>query len=147
MNLPFRKILLVIPKGSRQEVIYASINSTQWQFCIPLTLMKNMRLQIGSSSFDVNEMKDFSNWILSIGDGSIKERNGREIDIQKLDDMLIMNSSDSIAFIIDSTYTLLLENVIIFHFFFQHREILAPTNDIVSTNWIIICCHWFLVML
>lgn len=64
-------------------------------------------------------MKDFSNWILSIGDGSIKERNGREIDIQKLDDMLIMNSSDSIAFIIDSTYTLLLENVIIFLFFFS----------------------------
>jgi len=57
----FRKILPVIPRGPRHDVVDASINSTRlWKHCRVLKLTKNMRLQTGSSSSDVNELKEFS---------------------------------------------------------------------------------------
>ncbi|XP_075091590.1 uncharacterized protein LOC107811852 [Nicotiana tabacum] len=42
----FRQILLVIPKGSRQDIVNASLNSSYlWPHCQLLKLTKNMRLQ------------------------------------------------------------------------------------------------------
>lgn len=42
----FRQILPVIPKGTRHEVVFASIKSSYlWEECQVLTLTKNMRLQ------------------------------------------------------------------------------------------------------
>ncbi|GAU38772.1 hypothetical protein TSUD_279250 [Trifolium subterraneum] len=64
------EILPVIPKGTRQEVVNATINSSHlWRYCEVLTLTTNMRLLTGSSDSDVEERKNFSEWILGIGDG------------------------------------------------------------------------------
>jgi ATP-dependent DNA helicase PIF1 len=47
----FRQILPVIPKGTRQEVVNATINSSYlWNFCEVLKLTKNMRLLNGDFS-------------------------------------------------------------------------------------------------
>jgi ATP-dependent DNA helicase PIF1 len=45
----FRQILPVIPKGTRQEVVHATITSSYlWDFCEVMTLHTNMRLLTGS---------------------------------------------------------------------------------------------------
>jgi len=88
----FRQILPVIPRGPKHDVVDASINSLRlWKYCRVLKLTKNMRLQTGSSSSDVNELKEFSNWILNVGDGNIGENNDGEAEIEILNDMLIKN--------------------------------------------------------
>lgn len=46
-----RKILPVVPKGSRQDIVFSAINSSYlWDFCRVLRLTKNMRLTTGSSN-------------------------------------------------------------------------------------------------
>jgi ATP-dependent DNA helicase PIF1 len=41
----FRQILPVIPRGSRSDIVHASINASKiWDHCQVLTLTKNMRL-------------------------------------------------------------------------------------------------------
>ncbi|KAK9683679.1 hypothetical protein RND81_10G158300 [Saponaria officinalis] len=66
----FRQILHVVPKGSRQDVVYASLSSSSlWSSCKVLKLSKNMRLQLGSSATNVEDVRQFSKWILNIGDG------------------------------------------------------------------------------
>ena len=44
----FRHILPVVPKGSRQDIVYASLSSSRliWSHCQILKLTKNMRLQV-----------------------------------------------------------------------------------------------------
>ncbi|XP_061355352.1 uncharacterized protein LOC133299871, partial [Gastrolobium bilobum] len=50
----FRKILPVIPHGSRQDIVHATINSSHlWSHCHLLTLTKNMR---GTSSVEDDEI-------------------------------------------------------------------------------------------
>lgn len=45
----FCQILHVIPKGTRQEVVNSTINSSHlWSYCEVLTLTINMRLITGS---------------------------------------------------------------------------------------------------
>jgi len=89
-------------------------------------------LQTGSSCSYCNELKEFSDWILNVGDGNIGENNDGEFKIEISDDMLIKNSGDPIASIIDSTYPSLLESMSYLSFF-QSMAILAPTNDIVDS--------------
>ncbi|KAK9665879.1 hypothetical protein RND81_14G142400 [Saponaria officinalis] len=75
----FRQILPVIPKGGRQDVVYASLCSSYlWHSCKVLKLTKNMRLQVGSSSSDKDEVREFSEWILKVGDGLIGPPNDGE---------------------------------------------------------------------
>ncbi|KAK6786311.1 hypothetical protein RDI58_014836 [Solanum bulbocastanum] len=68
----FRDILLVIPKGSRQDIVNAILNSSYlWPHCELLTLTKTMRLQNSDADTDLKESKEFSDWILVVGDDSI----------------------------------------------------------------------------
>nr|GEX12667.1 ATP-dependent DNA helicase PIF2-like [Tanacetum cinerariifolium] len=65
----FRQILPIIPNGSRQDVVYASLNmSYLWQHCTVLKLTKNMRLRVGCNPEDAEEINDFADWILNIGE-------------------------------------------------------------------------------
>ena len=89
-------------------------------------------LQTGSSCSYVNELKEFSDWILNVGDGNIGENNDGKVEIGIPDDMLIKNSGDPIASIVDSTYPSMLESMSYLSFF-QSMAILAPTNDIVDS--------------
>lgn len=57
----FRQILPVIPKGSRQDIVFSTINSSYlWDFCRVLSLTRNMRLQVGSTDLNSDELKNFS---------------------------------------------------------------------------------------
>lgn len=57
----FRQILLVVPKGSRQDIVNASLNSSYlWDHIEVLNLTVNMRLQSGSNGDDLDEMKEFA---------------------------------------------------------------------------------------
>ncbi|KAL0661573.1 hypothetical protein Bca4012_098410 [Brassica carinata] len=57
--------------GSRAAIVLASINSSYpWEHCKVLKLTKNMRLSSGGlSAEESNELKEFSEWILKVGDG------------------------------------------------------------------------------
>ncbi|KAK7360203.1 hypothetical protein VNO77_02185 [Canavalia gladiata] len=128
----FRQILPVIPKGSRQDVVHTSINSSYlWEFYEVLTLTKNMRLQNGSSNTEKEDLSTFSNWILSIGDGSIGDENEDSINVDIPPELIIKDSCHPIQCIVESTYPNFLDNVND-PSFFQNCAILAPTNEIVN---------------
>ncbi|KAL8530293.1 hypothetical protein ACS0TY_007358 [Phlomoides rotata] len=64
----FWQILPVIPKGTRQDIVHATINSSElWSECTLLKLTRNMHLQNVGLNEDVDELRLFSNWISSIG--------------------------------------------------------------------------------
>ncbi|KAL4395534.1 hypothetical protein AHAS_Ahas01G0001500 [Arachis hypogaea] len=64
----FRQILPVIPRGSRQDIIQSSINSSYlWHNCKILKLTKNMRLSLGENN-NIQELRNFAEWLLKIGD-------------------------------------------------------------------------------
>ncbi|XP_070011315.1 uncharacterized protein [Nicotiana sylvestris] len=91
-----------------------------------------MRLQGNISGADLDDLKEFSDWILAIGDGNI----GCSIDgIKKVeipDDLLIHNCDDPVSGIVESTYSDFLR-----HFtdikYLQERAILAPTLQMVES--------------
>ena len=57
----FRQILLVIPRGSRSDIVHATINASyMWDYCTFLKLTKNMCLYHNSKMSNVKEIKNFS---------------------------------------------------------------------------------------
>ncbi|KAL7154894.1 hypothetical protein ABFS83_03G034600 [Erythranthe nasuta] len=109
----FRQILPAVPKGTRQQVVSASINSSHlWQHCEVLTLTKNMRLS-------------------SKSDGTNVDDNDGVMDIEIPDDLLIQSSGNHLASIAEETYPNLLANIMNSEYL-QQRAILAPTNEIVE---------------
>ncbi|KAL7108666.1 hypothetical protein ACP275_06G126400 [Erythranthe tilingii] len=104
----FRHILPVVLKASRQDIVHATINSSQlWEDCKVLKLHTNMRLQSSSNLFEVEEVKKFADWILSIGNGEAGEQNDGFV----YPDLLSNISNPD---------------------YFQERAVLAPTNDCVE---------------
>ncbi|XP_025662239.1 uncharacterized protein [Arachis hypogaea] len=101
----FRQILPVIPRGSRQDIVHSTVNSSYlWKFCQVLKLTKNMRLSVGTTASDQDETEQFGEWLLKVGDGLIGDNMDGESEICLPGD-------------ID---------------FFKTRTILAPTLDIVE---------------
>jgi len=57
----FRQLLLIIPRGSRSDIVHASINASYiWNHREVLTLTKNMRLQTSQHTNKANETAEFS---------------------------------------------------------------------------------------
>ncbi|XP_071739626.1 uncharacterized protein [Rutidosis leptorrhynchoides] len=69
----FRQILLVIPKGKRQEIVHACINiSDLWQFCQLHTLSRIMRVNEYTVDGHLDMRKhEFNKWVLDIGEGKV----------------------------------------------------------------------------
>ncbi|GAU39679.1 hypothetical protein TSUD_320920 [Trifolium subterraneum] len=128
----FRQILPVIPKGTRHEIVQSAINSSPlWRFCEVLTLTTNMRLLAGCTGPNIEKRREFSEWILGIGDGSIGDADDERITVKIPHDMLIHGSGNPIADIVKSIYPDLLHNIKD-PSFFRDRAILAPKNSIVD---------------
>ncbi|XP_021986331.1 uncharacterized protein LOC110882676 [Helianthus annuus] len=107
----YRQILPVIPKGSRHEIVNASLNSSHlWNHCQVLKLHVNMRLQVGAGC-DKNEIKEFVDWILKIGDGKIGELNDGDGIINIPEELLITDTVDPIGSLISFTYPDISRNV------------------------------------
>src|SRR5688572_27002935 len=95
----FRQILPVIPKGTRQDIIFAAINSSYlWNSCKVLRLTKNMRLRNDLS--DADEIREFADWILKIGDGKLGGPSDGEVMIDIPEDILLENVQDLIALVV-----------------------------------------------
>lgn len=128
----FRQILPVIAKGSREQIVHASLTSSVlWGFCKVLTLTKNMRLTVESDPAEVDSIKEFSDWILQLGDGKLSEPNDGEATIDIPEDMLLLDSFHPIDSIANCIYPNLLQNLND-PTFFRERAILCPTNDDVN---------------
>ncbi|KAL3623920.1 hypothetical protein CASFOL_032736 [Castilleja foliolosa] len=124
----FRQILPVVPKGTRQNIVNETTNSSYlWKHCTVLRLTKNMRLQSLDDIEERAKLKEFSEWIASIGDGRVgteSEKGSASIEI--LEDMLIKYSGDPIAAIVEDTYPMFRDSVDD-PMFLRDRAILAPT--------------------
>jgi ATP-dependent DNA helicase PIF1 len=128
----FRQILPVIPKGSRADIVHATINSSYlWRKCRVLTLNQNMRLQTSSNPEENQEIAKFAQWILDIGDGKVGVAEDGEYTVEIPQDLLINSHSNPIGDIIDEIYPKLLDNIFT-PGFFQNRAILAPTLEVVE---------------
>ncbi|KAK7271142.1 hypothetical protein RJT34_26794 [Clitoria ternatea] len=128
----FRQILPVIPRGNRSDIVNATINASYlWQHCHMLTLTKNMRLQNNPSNSNAEELREFSQWILDMGDGKIGESNDGYATIRIPNSFLIMDFHDPIDAIVQSTYPNLVQQYTK-EDFLQSRAILASTIDVVD---------------
>ena len=128
----FRQVLPVIPKGSRQDIVTASLKQSYlWDHCTVLKLTANMRLTVGCRPEDVDEIREFAEWILKVGDGDVGDANDGEVSIEIPKDILIEESSEPITSIVDFTYPNLLQNIND-PSYFQEKAILAPTNEVVD---------------
>ncbi|CAI0549488.1 unnamed protein product [Linum tenue] len=67
----FCQTLPVVPKGTRNQILNASIKKSYiWEHITVLKLTQNMRLRcsMGASASESEEISAFSSWILKIGD-------------------------------------------------------------------------------
>ncbi|KAF7827231.1 uncharacterized protein G2W53_018395 [Senna tora] len=128
----FRQILPVIPQGIRSDIVFSALNSSYlWNFCKVFNLTQNMRLRSQSSSHDEDEVKEFADWLLNVGEGKVNELNDGEVEIEIPNKLLITDFNDPIAAIISSTYPSLQENYINAEYL-KDMAILAPTLEIVE---------------
>ena len=89
----FRQILPVIKKGSRFGIIKLAINYSElWNCCKVLKLSKNMRLSTTSNTQTANEIQEFSDWILKIGDGKMDLNENGECMVEIPEQLLITNT-------------------------------------------------------
>ncbi|XP_030970665.1 uncharacterized protein LOC115991053 [Quercus lobata] len=128
----FRQILPVVRKGRREDIVQSSISKSYlWNDCNVFKLQTNMRLlQNGMSGIETSSIKDFSEWILKIGNGELGEGDG-DYNISIPSDLIIQPSENPMQDIIDNTYPGL-ENKYTDPSYLQDRAILAPTNEVVE---------------
>ncbi|XP_076927469.1 uncharacterized protein LOC143591031 [Bidens hawaiensis] len=127
----FRQILSVIQKGSRQQIVNATLCSSYiWHHFRVLRLTKNLRLTVGQQSADIEDTKNFSKWLLDIGEGKVGGTNDGTAKIDIPDDLLIEQCDDPILKLIQFVYPNILNNSQD-PTYFQQRGLLAPTNEVV----------------
>jgi hypothetical protein len=64
----FRQVLLVVPKGGREDIISASLlRSHLWQHVTILRFHINMRVMAANSE----QQQEFAKWVLNVGDCSL----------------------------------------------------------------------------
>nr|GEZ16028.1 ATP-dependent DNA helicase PIF1-like [Tanacetum cinerariifolium] len=101
----FRQILPVIQNGSRQDVVHASLNSSElWQHCNVMKLTINMRLVARKNNDEIHETKEFIDWILNIGNGKIGGKNDGDSIVEFSEEMLIPDSKNHERAILVPTY-------------------------------------------
>ncbi|XP_042051270.1 uncharacterized protein LOC121796497 [Salvia splendens] len=128
----FRQILHVVPKGSRQNVVNATINSSYlWRSCTMLRLTRNMRLLSVESSVEASKLKEFSSWVASIGDGVVGGLNNGEVAIDRPSDIVLSNAGDPLKTIVENIYPSYMDPEELSNCL-HDRAILAPTLDVVD---------------
>ncbi|XP_071714847.1 uncharacterized protein [Rutidosis leptorrhynchoides] len=129
----FRQILPVIQRGTRSEIVHASLHSSDlWRHCKVLKLTKNMRLRTDMNDTDQQQIRDFADWILKIGEGKINEPNDGEANVEFPMEMLLKTNGNAISTIVNSTYPEILDHLGDGNFF-SSKAILAPTNEEVDS--------------
>lgn len=94
----FRQVFTVILKGSRQDIVRASLKQSYlWDHCKVLKLTTKMRVTVGSRPEDVSEILEFSEWILNVGDGELDDANDKKVLIDIPKDILIDEADDLVT--------------------------------------------------
>lgn len=128
----FRQILPVVRKGSRQDIVGAAINASNlFTSCKVLRLTTNMRLRTSSENADQEDINQFAEWILRIGDGDPNADEYGVSVVQIPDDLLIHECVDPLLSLVEFAYPDLLQNMNM-TCYFQDRGILAPTLESVE---------------
>jgi hypothetical protein len=133
----FRQILPVIPGGTKEEIINASFTSSLlWSAFTFLTLNQNMRLSAdGLSPVQKEELRQFAEWILLVGDGQICDlpvSDDHDAAFIKIPSELQVQVIDSpIAAIVSAIYPDI-EKSYLDPFYFKDRAIVTPKNLTVS---------------
>nr|GFA37244.1 ATP-dependent DNA helicase PIF1 [Tanacetum cinerariifolium] len=120
----FRQILPVIPKGTRSEIVNASLRCSYiWDDIQVLKLTENMWLRVGNNNSDSEETKAFTDRILSIGKGEVGEDQEGEAEFEIPNGILIKDTSgDPIDAIINAVYPDVVANLTT-PGYFEDREI------------------------
>ncbi|KAK1358230.1 hypothetical protein POM88_051486 [Heracleum sosnowskyi] len=110
--------------------------SRLWNICKIFVLTKNMRLNVGHSDNEVQELIKFAQWVLDIGDGKVHPPTNLISEVQE-DDVLIppefcdLNNENSVENMITSTYPDFIQNCKNPKYL-SERAILTPTNQTVG---------------
>jgi len=108
----FRQILPVVPKGSRHDIVNAAIKSSYlWNHCEILKLTVNMRLQMGFSESNNDQVRKFAEWMLNVGEGKISLPNDGVAQIEIPDDYLIHYSGNPLYAIVNCIYPSISTNI------------------------------------
>ena len=101
----FRQILPVIHKGKKSDTINATLNSSYiWDHVSVYHLKTNMRLHSTSAiGSQVNEILEFAEWLLQIGDGSFFNDPENEL-VNIPSDLQLKPTNDNINSIVDYVY-------------------------------------------
>ncbi|XP_022013684.1 uncharacterized protein LOC110913142 [Helianthus annuus] len=89
-----------------------------------------MRLSVGSSSSNIEEINEFGKWLLEIGEGNVGDSNDGDANIEIPAHLLITDENDPIQGLIDFVYPSVLHRYKD-HGYFSKRAILAPKNEVV----------------
>ncbi|KAM6593651.1 hypothetical protein CsatA_001354 [Cannabis sativa] len=127
----FSQILPVVPKGTRTDIVDASLNSSYlWPFFKIYELNQNMKLYNGNVNEDeVAKIASFDKWLLQIRDGSLYHDINREFIKIPLD-IYKKPYDDPINPIVQAIYPSLLHNYSD-STYLKERAILTPKNEIV----------------
>lgn len=92
----WRQLLPVVVRGGRAQVVNTCMKrSLLWEYVTVLKLTRNMRVEaLGADSAAGQELRDFSKWLLEIGEG----RSGPKV---KMPEDIVMDFEDDQAFIDD----------------------------------------------
>lgn len=82
----------------RAEIVIVALNSSYlWKDCNVLRLTKNTCLLSNNlSTIDAKDLKEFSEWILNVGDGKISQSNDGEVMIDIPEEFLITKVNDQL---------------------------------------------------
>ncbi|XP_031096995.1 uncharacterized protein LOC116001246 [Ipomoea triloba] len=128
----FRQILPVIPKGTRQDIVQASINSSYlWNNCEVLRLTKNLRLRSVTTEGEIEKLDTFAKWIADLGDGKLGGNTDDDCNINIPSQFLLQNKGNPIKQIVEETFPSFGTGVIDPEQL-KSRAILAPTLDVVD---------------
>ncbi|WOG84951.1 hypothetical protein DCAR_0104137 [Daucus carota subsp. sativus] len=133
----FRQILPVIPQAPRGEIVAASITRSKlWKIATVFKLLHNMRLNKGRNNEEIQNLKEFAQWVLDIGDGKIGPPPDAGVEYGE-DDIAVperycnMGSENSVEQMMKTTFPSFLEKFQDPNYL-SDRAILTPTNVIVG---------------
>jgi len=115
----WRQILPVVRHGSRSQIVDSALKSSYlWPHVTVLKLIQNMRVLL------TGESSDFSDYLLSIGDGRQEINNEiGEFAIKLPQDLLVKSEQELMDFVFDD-----LDDKYTDPFWLSSRSIICPTN-------------------
>ncbi|CAN1153065.1 ATP-dependent DNA helicase PIF1 [Linum perenne] len=134
----FRQTLPVVPNGSREDNINATLpRSYLWTFCTLLHLRINMR--ITTNSINTTPMFDgltFPDWVLAVGNGTLRtyptKKNTKFDDLITIPSpFLIQTTTKPLDELISRVYPSFIESYQSLQYI-KSRAIVSPTNAVVS---------------